>query len=118
MTTHFIIDRTKWRTGRESSFQTGLGNTALLNEEGFMCCLGFCSLQLGAKKEDLLSFLSPKSITYLLNSNNPFIESDVNSALSNEAMEINDSELFSLEDKEDALKSLFEKFELSIEFIN
>ncbi len=42
---HFTIDRSKWRTGGHSENKTGEGGTALLNKEGFMCCLGFMSLQ-------------------------------------------------------------------------
>lgn len=41
------INRAKWRTGSESKYQTGEGNTELANEYGFMCCLGFCANQLG-----------------------------------------------------------------------
>jgi hypothetical protein len=36
------IDRTRWRTGDLSTNRTGEGYTQLLNQEGYMCCLGFC----------------------------------------------------------------------------
>jgi len=42
------INRFKWRTGEEApGLHTGEGSTLLLNEEGFMCCLGFAAKQIG-----------------------------------------------------------------------
>lgn len=35
------IDRATWRSGGELGYKTGRGDTELLNDEGFRCCLGF-----------------------------------------------------------------------------
>lgn len=37
----FTIDRAKWRTGRYPDEDIKRGLSALKNEEGFKCCLGF-----------------------------------------------------------------------------
>ena len=45
-----VVDRSKWNCGRTN------GEAALLNPEGFMCCLGFYSLQvLGKTTTDILN---------------------------------------------------------------
>lgn len=51
----FVVDRSKWRCGGYAlSTQCGKGSTRLLNQEGFMCCLGHCALQLGTTQSDIL----------------------------------------------------------------
>lgn len=53
----FVIDRTKWRCGGNNGFTTvnerGLGDTFLLNDEGYMCCLGHVALQCGLLREEI-----------------------------------------------------------------
>lgn len=48
-----IIDRSKWRTGENGDYSTGVGRTLLLNNEGNMCCLGFECLRIGLSKEQI-----------------------------------------------------------------
>ena len=54
----FIIDRSKWRCGGNLSDGgtnlRGEGITYLLNNQGFMCCLGQVAKQCGVDEYDLL----------------------------------------------------------------
>lgn len=54
------INRAKWRSGGSSEKATGKGSIALLNQQGYMCCLGFAAHQLCRKSKNIL-----------LNKNNP-----------------------------------------------
>ena len=54
---NFTIDRSKWRCGGDDG--KGWGETQLLNEEGFMCCLGQCSLQSGLSEEEIYRLGEP-----------------------------------------------------------
>ena len=66
MKDYLIINRAKWRTGAHSidpSYRTGKSYTALLNEEGYMCCLGFRCHQMGIPKKDLLGISSPEDLS-------------------------------------------------------
>lgn len=48
-----VIDRSKWRTGQKGLHSTGKGPTALLNTQGFMCCLGFECLRMGIPEDQI-----------------------------------------------------------------
>ncbi len=114
-----IIDRSKWRTGG-TSFTEKVGPTQLLNREGYMCCLGFYSLQIGNKtEEEILDMTCPyqvedkTGIESLVSLNN-----EVNSGFAHDAIEINDNDLISNEDREQRLIELFKGKEIEISFIN
>lgn len=56
----FVIDRTKWRCGGhrytpQHTEARGLGDTLLLNGEGYMCCLGHVALQCGLASRAILN---------------------------------------------------------------
>jgi hypothetical protein len=51
------IDRSKWRRGR-----LGTGSPKLLNEAGFMCCLGFEALACGLTPEQIINANYPFSL--------------------------------------------------------
>ena len=113
-----IIDRKKWRTGGD--FFTEKGLTKLLNREGYMCCLGFYSLQIGNKTEkEILNMTCPYQVE-----NQIGIESlvskngEVNSIFAYDAIEINDNDLISNEDREQRLIELFKGEGIEISFIN
>lgn len=59
------VDRSKWRCGAygPSHWEHGKGRTALLNEQGYMCCLGFACEQLGVERHALLNTASPGHLT-------------------------------------------------------
>ena len=121
------IDRSKWRTGSFGEFASGRGNTSLLNDEGFMCCLGFCSLAVGVTESEILYQPSPQSLCNrkekIINGLDSFVSQADDylgytfrsTYLGNEAMKINDSNL-PREVKEKRLLELFKNSEFDIEF--
>jgi len=120
------IDVLKWRTGDFSQFKTGEGTTALLNRNGFMCCLGFMCIQSGLDKKDLLGWGEPGELNKEIPNLNKFIPSDeydnegyyINSHLSNAAITINDDNKTSITEKMTKLTNLFGEHGIIIKFIN
>jgi hypothetical protein len=55
------IERATWRRGGESGYKAH-GSTNLLNEFGFMCCMGFDALACGIPKQALLNANYPSSL--------------------------------------------------------
>jgi hypothetical protein len=122
------IDRSKWRTGLYGTSASGRGDTYLLNDEGFMCCLGFCSLATGVPKSEILNQPLPNFITI----QNEIIIRGLDSLvykleglgctkyncteLSAKAAKINDSSL-DRATKEEQLIELFKDTDFDIEFI-
>jgi hypothetical protein len=120
------IDRARWRTGSIGPNKTGEGHTRLLNQEGFMCCLGFCCQAAGASKDDIQSKLYPSSLANTTKSRVPSMPSlikydghrdefaDLDLAVS--AMEINDCKDTTPALKEQKILELFKDSEFEIEF--
>jgi hypothetical protein len=110
-----VIDRSKWRTGEYSSNATGMGeDTALLNEQGCKCCLGFITQQI--TKKGILNSYQPRDCEFsipLLNYKDGTCYE--NTELSRDAMAINDSHI-PLKEKEVALKKLFKDTPISLTF--
>lgn len=52
-----VIDRTKWYRGHGSS-----GSALVRSADHLMCCLGFCALQRGFTKDELLEIGTPGEI--------------------------------------------------------
>ena len=63
MKDYLIINRARWRTGGMEDDSTGKSYTALLNDKGYMCCLGFRCEQMGIPKKDLLGLSSPEDLS-------------------------------------------------------
>lgn len=118
-----ILDESTWRCGRdaeETENSRGKGPTALLNEQGYMCCLGQFSLQLAKlKKEQLLM----KSVPMYVDVYIPFLTRKSTFGIENNefivppAIEINDNECTSVDEKVEKLKELFSKHGYEIKFI-
>jgi hypothetical protein len=122
------IDRSKWRTGLYNISASGHGHTYLLNDEGFMCCLGFCSLAAGVPESEILNQPLPNFIPF----KNEIIIRGIDSLvytvegigctkyhsteLSAKASKINDSSL-DRATKEEQLLELFKDTDFDIEFI-
>ena len=49
----YTVDCRTWRAGGDGNNKVGEGLTRLLNQLGFMCCLGQCALQEGVSANDL-----------------------------------------------------------------
>ena len=87
------LDIKKWRCGDNygGNKSLGEGDTALGNEEGYQCCLGQFSLQLGARD------ITDKAEPYELGKIIPILTKDddgtiVNTTFSKKAMLINDGD--------------------------
>lgn len=66
-----ILDYSKWRCGYNSEVnispkQLGEGSVRLLNNKGYMCCVGQWSLQCGASESELQNSAYPGSLNMLL----------------------------------------------------
>lgn len=121
-----IIDRSKWRTGGSSEIKTGQGHTELLNEEGYMCCLGFFCISRKIEKNSIISITEPemllhtndgKKIPELVNIMNDEEDYLVPTFFCARAMEINDSHIILIEEKEEMIKELFKEKNIEVEFI-
>lgn len=122
-----ILDYSKWRCGGDNGQnKLGDGTVALLNKEGFMCCLGQWHLQLGATMEELLDNGEPNELKEAIF---PFSYEDEddydddgackrlrNTGLSGCAIGINDDSDTTPEEKIKALTKLlaFEGIELEV----
>lgn len=104
------LDLKKWRCGANGQNQLGAGRTRLLNKEGFMCCLGQFSLQLGATELDILDWGKPSSAGLSI--------PELNDNLSYDAIGINDNERLTTEQRIAELKELFSKHGFEIKVIN
>lgn len=119
----FTIDRRKWRCGHEGQYQRGRGDTAMLNEEGFMCCLGHCALQIDPEmpSDDLLGIAEPAELDDELMPLSELSDDNgwtCNTELSDLAIEINDNDSFDDATREAKLAALFAEHGHQIEFTN
>jgi hypothetical protein len=123
----FTIDCNTWRCGDDGKYKLGEGNTALLNDKGFMCCLGQVALQLDVHEADLLGVGEPEGVEsdtilglLVTNEWDEDSENDIkhNTVLSSEAMGINDNGNTTIETKINDLKELFKADGYGLEFIN
>ena len=121
----FTIDYLKWRCGGsdrpENNNALGKGDTALLNIQGFMCCLGQCALQRGFSRETIFNLNSPTDLgkediifNYKLNIGGGFL----NTPLSVNAISINDDTESTPKEKIEKLIPLFAANGHELEFIN
>jgi len=138
---HFVIDRAKWRCGGDQFAQRGEGCTAMLNEQGYMCCLGQIFRKLGYADDALMRVASPSDVREAVEGynpelavNSPYPDAELfarrardsegcvygawyNSELSIEAMTINDMTCHPAS-REARLIELFKTHGHTIEFIN
>ena len=137
----YTIDRSTWRCGSDRSDpknRHGSGETELLNEQGFACCLGHIGAQLLSKKwmcpikdsqKILLGKQCPDDVgrddefTPLLiekcDTNRSLMSPDflVNSEFSKQAMSINDNDRSTLKEKEQLLIALGKEHDVEIVFV-
>lgn len=124
----FVVKREKWRCGGNGSDENkvGKGSTYLRNEQGFMCCLGHCALQLGVKSKEMIGVDMPDGVG--LKGDNPVKVIPVltkksktssfptDTTLSTKAATINDDEKLTTKQRERKLKGLFSKYKHQIVF--
>ena len=116
---YLIIDRAKWRTGRSSEQnKTGKGETNLLNEQGYMCCLGFRCHQMGVPKKMLLYRGSPQTIALKYDLDIPDLVDDFcrDTKFTDRAIDINDDEDTCIKDREKLITEHFATIGVTVEF--
>lgn len=118
----FTIDMSKWRCGFDSDHKKnriGRGDTLLLNECGYMCCLGQLSLQLGKTKGEIMGMRSPdaldESTKHLSRKRLGLV---LCTKLSGHAIVINDDEETTVNQKMKLLRALFKKHGHTVRFTN
>ena len=119
----FVIDRSKWRCGGNGLNSCGFGPTNLLNNQKYMCCLGQMCVQLGIKEKDISNHGNPEMIHQLipiLTKKTEYFDDDCidveDTRFASLAININDDELLTPEERERKLKSLASKFKHTITF--
>jgi hypothetical protein len=118
-TDYLIIDRSKWRTGGDigTNNETGKGATALLNKQGFMCCLGFRCNQMGIPKRLLLNMGTPEDIQ---DWNIPDLvdeEDGKDTTFVRDAVEINDDYSLTSKEREKKIIEHFATKDIKVEFV-
>lgn len=133
-----ILDYSTWRCGDKGDHTLGDGDTALRNDQGFMCCLGQWSIQCGANVDELIGRGEPSEIetpihlfvieqTHTDYDFDPVTGEEVltaipdgktNTVLAIEAMSINDNSTTTPEEKIIALTELLANAGVVLEVIN
>lgn len=121
----FNVDRSKWTGVRDMVVKYApVGNSRLLNSIGNKCCLGFYASQCGISDDIIREHSSPVSLykSECINLDKfVYIDRDDatmadNSGFALEAMNLNDSYMYSMEDKEERLIALFEEHDITLTF--
>ena len=110
----FVIDESKWRCGGNNGpNMRGAGNTSLENVQGYQCCLGQISLQLGLSRGRILL----KSTPAMAMDEIPLLShGSSNTELACHAMGINDASGYSHEERKEKLKELFARHDIELLF--
>lgn len=118
----FTLDYSKWRCGSNGINKLGDGWTYLLNPQGYQCCIGQFSSQIGYTKSDLMEVGSPTGSSKVLDDEDIFTSLTVigkcNTPLTRRAISINDEESTTPQQKIEALQQLFSEHGHSITVIN
>jgi len=104
------IKEKKWRCGADH----GKGLTQLKNREGYMCCLGFATGQL-KPKISLINLSVPSDTECKIPKLTKF-KKCIDTRFAQEAMNINDDENITHEERKEKLVSLFRKNGLKLVF--
>jgi len=113
-----VLDYKKWRCGgydNEAPMGHGKGETALLNDFGYECCLGQFSRQCGVPKKTILNVSYPGGCGYPVVQGLSVIDKDGDylseaSKFSNLAIDINDDEELTVAQKAHKLTLLCSKY--------
>lgn len=137
MKKEYTIDADKWRCGCGHN-ALGDGYTRMLNEEGYMCCLGQISEQMGVEKQFLKESCDPEEVANrIINGNESsvakqkylthnhlikYIKKCKNnvrlSNLAKRAIDINDDKDLSTKERVEKLKALFADNGIKLRFKN
>jgi hypothetical protein len=115
-----ILDYSKWRCGDDGDNKVGTGTTGLLNDQGYMCCLGQWCHQLGAPLPELLNNGEPQGIKTTIHL---FVEEELpdgkyGNALTAECIRINDEPETTPDEKITQLTERLAKEGITLKVIN
>ncbi len=102
----FVLEKSKWRCGQDGPNKLGEGLTFLLNDKGYMCCLGQFSLQINPEAH-LYEKCLPNSDMFV--EPNDLIDEDTFSDLSVDLVKINDNIDTTVDEKIDSIRGILEK---------
>jgi hypothetical protein len=119
------LNYSKWRCGDTGYNQLGMGHTALLNHEGYMCCLGQFCLQLkpAIKEDEIFEEFMPSDLEIHI----PLLTKKkgekssiyyISTEFSETAMSINDDSHTTPTIKINKLRSLLKKYKYNLRVIN
>ena len=123
------IDRSKWRCGSDGkSAKRGEGLTQLLNNDGFMCCLGFASLAAGVDECDIKERWYPRGAAIKSRAARELmiragmlcgdIDDDIDEPLGiKEAIHANDSTILPDRDREAKVRAALKKIGMKVKFV-
>lgn len=112
----FTVERNKWFRGK------GSYESKLLNNDGYMCCLGFFSLACGLKEADIVNKTCPSDLPeelVLSTDLNKLVEPNMyNNSHCLKLMITNDLETFDNEDMREAELAIhFAEIGVEVEFV-
>ena len=102
-----VIDRSKWKRGSPNAH-----DTYLLDDDGKMCCLGFYALACGVDEESIRNKTEPEFLEFEipgLSYDNEETGLRHNTAFTQSAIPINDSQYLDETKREEALIRLFKE---------
>ena len=111
-----VLDYDKWRSGNHSDSQVGVGPVRMLNNEGFMCCLGQFSQQAGVCDQINHNAPSPHQdhVAEFIDKRGACIPLSI---LATKAIDINDGELPAIK-KGRKLQELFKEYGFTVTLKN
>lgn len=128
----FTVIEDEWHNGARNrqeekksennyDYENPLGEPALKNDEGFMCCLGFACRAMGVKNGRLLNSQLPadiEGITLESKAGRYFLNSELkNNQVTRDIAAVNDDPRLSPSKIKAKLKSLFNKLNIDINFV-
>lgn len=118
-----VLDYKIWRSGGSGSHKVGRGNTLLLNNEGYQCCLGQFAKQFGCTNSEIYGRSCPSWIRKIELLNREIENYDCNSVISttefsDRAITINDSHSTSPWEKGRQLQALCKEEGYELELVN
>lgn len=113
-----ILKKETWRCGGDGIYRNGEGETALRNDQGFMCCLGQFSIQMDpdVSEQDIIDVGEPFELSNSFGLED-LVHDGMNSELSVNAININDDENTTMDEKIILLQELFLGYNYQIEVI-
>lgn len=108
-----ILDYSKWRCGDDGDHSLGEGPTKLLNEYGFMCCLGQFGQQMGVPEHEMDDMGEPCECNTQIE-----LFTEDNGVFVMQAISVNDEPGTTPEEKISAIRTLLSGRGIELEVIN